>query len=169
MSSSYKPRVRIEYLDGLRGVAALFVVMHHTFLTFFLSPVALRTHLPPLLLTLWNGLLHFLFAFGHEAVVVFIVLSGYVLMLPVTRTPNGTLPNGIADYVKRRARRILPPYYAALAFSLLIIFCIPGMNQKSQAFWDAAIPIDNWKTIIAHLFLVHNHHGWAYQIDPPKA
>src|SRR5579875_141267 len=160
-------KVRLEYLDGLRGLAALFVVFHHAFVTFYYAPQAVRAGLASPLATFLAILFKSLFTFGHEAVVVFIVLSGYVLMLPIARTVDGYMPHGVLDYLKRRARRILPPYYAALAFALLIIFCVPGMNRPFHAFWDTAIPITRWATIVSHLLLIHNHHGWDYAIDPP--
>jgi peptidoglycan/LPS O-acetylase OafA/YrhL len=40
--------------------------------------------------------------YGNFAVAIFIVLSGYVLMLPVARSHNGYLPGGLWDYIQRR-------------------------------------------------------------------
>src|SRR5436853_35532 len=65
--------------------------------------------------------------FGHFGVVVFIVLSGFCLMLPVVRG-DGTLRGGIAAFFKRRTLRIVPPYYVAIGLSLLLIVTLIG-NQ----------------------------------------
>ena len=56
------------------------------------------------------------FLYGRFAVVVFIVLSGFSLGLAPAR--SGWRFDSIAAFARRRAWRILPPYWAALAFSL---------------------------------------------------
>lgn len=100
-------RRRIAGLDGLRGLAALYVVAHHCWLLCF--PGYPRNTGP-----WWTGwLLH-----GRLAVVFFIVLSGFSLAAGPAN--NGWGLGGVAGYFRRRARRILPPYWAALALSLLV-------------------------------------------------
>jgi peptidoglycan/LPS O-acetylase OafA/YrhL len=53
---------------------------------------------------------------------VFIVLSGFSLALSPAR--NGWRLDGISRFAQRRARRILPAYWAALAFSLAVAWLI---------------------------------------------
>ena len=103
-SVSTSPSNRLDYLDGLRGLAALFVVAHHLWLSHTGSA------LPGFPGVLRNWLLY-----GHLPVDVFIVLSGACLMLPVTRF--GALRGGWQTFTKSRARRILPPLYFAMAFA----------------------------------------------------
>ncbi len=59
------------------------------------------------------------FRFGAQAVTVFFALSGFFIHLRAatarTRTGFSTL-----EYLQRRARRILPPYYAALVLAMLL-------------------------------------------------
>src|SRR3569623_1132063 len=106
----------LAYLDGLRGVVALYVVIFHAF--FFQSGLA--PGLLPEDSTLTNRLyqlLHlgdYLLEYGHLAVVIFIVLSGYSLMLEPVHSKHKWFKGGVKGYLQRRARRILPPYYAAL-------------------------------------------------------
>jgi peptidoglycan/LPS O-acetylase OafA/YrhL len=102
---------RLAGLDGIRGIAALFVVLHHCWLRAF--PGFPYTPTP-----LWTGWL----AFGHLAVVVFIVLSGFSLALGPARR-NWQL-GSIRRFLHRRAWRILPPYWAALVFSLLMAWIV---------------------------------------------
>jgi peptidoglycan/LPS O-acetylase OafA/YrhL len=87
---------------------------------------------------------------GHFAISVFIVLSGYVLMLPVLRCTDGSLKGGLSGFFKRRAKRILPTYYTALfLFSGAIYFThllYPNIDIAPVH------PVD----FITHLFLVHN-------------
>lgn len=92
-------------LDGIRGLAALFVVMNHIFLRAW--PGYPVDHAP-----FWAAA----FIYGRFAVVVFIVLSGFSLGL--APAASGWRFDSVAEFARRRAWRILPPYWAALAFSL---------------------------------------------------
>ncbi len=152
-------RVRLEYLDGLRGLAALYVVLHHITLT------AVEEH--PQALTGPFAWLVYALRQGHLAVAVFIVLSGYVLMLPVAGDPAYRLSGGFISYIKRRARRILPPYYAVLGFSLLAIWTIKGLSVTRGGVWDSAVPVTGW-SVLSHLLLVHNlSSGTIFKINYP--
>ncbi len=102
LTSSAPARLHLDYLDGLRGLAALYVVFHHLYI--FQFGMAARSGLGGLLV---NWLLY-----GHLAVDVFIVLSGFCLALPAART--GQIRGGALLFFRKRARRILPPFYASL-------------------------------------------------------
>jgi peptidoglycan/LPS O-acetylase OafA/YrhL len=101
------PRQRLAGLDGVRGLAALFVVVNHVFLRAFPGYPVDRA-------PFWAGW----FIYGRFAVIVFIVLSGFSLALSPAR--NGWRLDGVSRFASRRAWRILPPYWAALAFSLAV-------------------------------------------------
>lgn len=157
-NSPAPPRLRLDYLDGLRGLAALYVVLHHAYYGF-----TAEAALPPLAayLTYWLYL-------GRSAVDIFIVLSGYCLMLPVVRA--GRLRGSFADFMRRRARRILPPYYAALAVSLLAIAVFPPLHDLSHpdALWNEALPAFTPGILASHLLLIHNFDSaWHSRIDYP--
>ena len=127
-------RQRLAGLDGLRGLAALYVVINHVFLrTFPGYPV---DHAP-----FWAGW----FIYGRFAVVVFIVLSGFSLALSPAR--HGWRLNGISQFARRRARRILPAYWAALAFSLAVAWLI--VSQPGHGVPDA-------KSVLVNGLLVQN-------------
>ena len=148
----------MDYLDGLRGLAALYVVMHHAY-----YGLTAEASLPPMLakLTYWLYL-------GHSAVDIFIVLSGYCLMLPVVR--SGRLSGGTREFARRRARRILPPYFAALGVSLLAIALLPPLHDLSHphALWNVALPAFTPGVIVSHLLLIHNFDpAWHSKIDYP--
>ncbi len=150
----------LGYLDGLRALAALYVVVHHSLLQMDLTPWT----------TTGPGAALRIFDHGHYAVDLFIVLSGFCLMLPVAKG-DGTLRGGALSFFKRRAWRILPPYYFAMIVSLLlIIFCI---GEKTGTHWDASVPV-TMKSIVTHLFLVHdavfldyniNHCFWSIAVE----
>jgi peptidoglycan/LPS O-acetylase OafA/YrhL len=112
------PRQRLAGLDGVRGLAALFVVVNHIFLRAF--PGYPVNHAP-----FWAAP----FIYGRFAVVVFIVLSGFSLALSPAR--HGWRLGGVSRFAHRRARRILPPYWAALALSLAVAWLVvppPGQG-----------------------------------------
>src|SRR6478672_2270886 len=115
---------RLAGLDGIRGLAALFVVVNHIFQSTF--PGHLADSAP-----FWAAW----FIYGRFAVVVFIVLSGFSLALSAAR--HGWRLDSVSRFAQRRARRILPAYWAALAFSLAIAWLIvappgqPAPDAKS--------------------------------------
>ena len=147
----------LPYLDGLRGIAALYVVLHHAYME-----VAVQPTLPH-----WAELSTQWLLYGQVSVDVFIVLSGYCLMLPVA-IAGGSLRGGTVQYLLRRARRILPAYYIALILSLILIAAIPGMNQISATRWDVALPAFSFGAIVSHLVLLHNLNPfWIHTINPP--
>jgi peptidoglycan/LPS O-acetylase OafA/YrhL len=152
-----RPAPRLAFLDGLRGIAALYVVLHHAALM-----------VPPRGLSATATAARSLLRHGHYAVAVFIVLSGYCLMLPVARDPDGGLPGGLLAYLGRRARRILPPYYAALALSWALIGLVPALGRPDGARWDRALPAGGIGVVASHLLLAHNLDGrWIDKVDPP--
>ena len=62
------------------------------------------------------------FIYGRFAVVVFIVLSGFSLALVPAR--SGWRLDSVAAFARRRAWRVLPPYWAALGFSSVMTWYV---------------------------------------------
>jgi peptidoglycan/LPS O-acetylase OafA/YrhL len=111
-------RQRLAGLDGVRGLAALFVVVNHIFERAFPGYPVDRA-------PFWAAP----FIYGRFAVVVFIVLSGFSLALAPAR--HGWRLDSLRGFARRRARRILPAYWAALAFSLAVAWLVvaaPGQG-----------------------------------------
>ncbi|QDL12623.1 acyltransferase (plasmid) [Brasilonema octagenarum UFV-E1] len=157
-----RQKLHLHYLDGLRGIAALYVVAVH------IEP-SLGEKLPTFWLLFQNTL-----RYGAFSVVVFIVLSGYVLMLPVTRSQSGFVSGGLLEYFKRRWRRILPPYYATLLACLLLAFAIFLLEKFTTFQWDEVAgkgpfsPDFSLIDVLSHLFLVHNFaRSTSMTINPP--
>src|SRR5579859_7861710 len=75
---------RLGYVDGLRALAALYVVASHC-----VTEVWPYNNIPSGVVGQFAGFMQY----GHFAVSVFIVLSGFSLMLPVARSGN-RLPQG---------------------------------------------------------------------------
>lgn len=134
MDAADPRRQRLAGLDGLRGLAALYVVVNHVFLRAF--PGYPVDHAP-----FWAGW----FIYGRFAVVVFIVLSGFSLALSPAR--NGWRLDGLSQFARRRARRILPAYWAALALSLAVAWLV--VSQPGHGVPDA-------KSVVVNGLLVQN-------------
>lgn len=151
-------KIRLAYLDGLRAVAAAYVVLFH----------ALPGFSAPYLTGPWR-LLKRAFAYGHEAVAIFIVLSGYCLMLPVVRKDAARLSVAFRSFVARRARRILPPYFAAVAGSLALLAAVPALKTPGTGtIWDDSLPGLDVGAITTHLLVLHNWFpAYGYQINGP--
>lgn len=153
------PALHIDFLDGLRGLAALYVVLFH-----FLY---MREDGIPYGLSHGQLRVASLAQAGHSAVTVFMVLSGFSLMLPVARAANGQLKGGAVGFLKRRARRIIPPYYAALLLSLLGLVLSPAglayLHGVRDPRWLTDFTAPN---LLSHLLLVHDlSPAWSGKIN----
>ena len=142
---------RFEFLDGLRGLLAVYVVMTHVIacdLREVSRPFQLATRF---------------FRYGQFAVDGFIVLSGFSLMLPVAASADRRLRDGFGGYLRRRARRILPPDFAALALGAAILAAIAGLTGRSELWRTDLSPT----ALGSHLLLVHTLvPGHAETINP---
>jgi len=114
---------RYTALDGLRGIAALVVVFHHSLLTASLLARPYREHaleLDGIFRVLTYTPLHLPWA-GTEAVMVFFVLSGFVLVLPFDR-PG---PKRLARYYSQRLTRLYLPIWASVTFAVMLATIFP--------------------------------------------
>ncbi len=113
---------RLVALDGLRGVAALVVVIHHVYQ--IARPYLEPAHDAWAAGSLWWALSATpakLLTAGSEAVLVFFVLSGVVVPLPALRGGRFSW----AGYLVSRVIRLCVPVWAALAFATVSILAIP--------------------------------------------
>ncbi|MXV52120.1 acyltransferase family protein [Pedobacter sp. HMF7647] len=153
-------RPKFEFLDGLRGICAVYVALYHSqlFTGHGVTTSQLVMPLKPL---------SFLLNFGHFSVAVFIVLSGFCLTIPVALNPDKKLRNGFKTYIARRSKRILPPYYIALILSVILVFAVPVMQVAQKTAWDSKIPVD-WQAILSHFLMIHNlNPDWVLKINGP--
>ena len=138
--SNRSARPRYDQLDSVRGIAALAVVFHHFILMVF-DGIAGRRFQPFLRVTepFWNG---------RAAVVVFFVLSGFVLFLPYQQLRTVRY----IPFILRRTCRIYLPYLAALVVAVAGAYFlhdqIVGRTYWSRLTWVG--PID-WKQFIRHI------------------
>ena len=116
---------RYELLDGLRGLAALAVVIHHV------------------------GIVED----GHFAVMVFFVISGYCITASAESSLRAE--SGFSAFMIKRVRRIYPPYLLALLFFVVTrilkgaghphsIFSRPPVD------WLQNITLTQWLSDLVH-------------------
>jgi peptidoglycan/LPS O-acetylase OafA/YrhL len=158
-------RIRLAYLDGIRGLAALYVVLVHSW--------EFDPALQPILL--WLPLTKLL-RYGIFAVVIFIVLSGYCLMLPVVRSNQRYFSGGLLGFLKRRIRRILPPYYGALLFCTVLSGLVFLVDYTTSLNWyDKELnplnglfsPYFSFHDLLVYLLLLQNFGLHVNKINGP--
>jgi len=107
----YSQQKRIEYLDSIRGLAALIVLLSHVGGAFEWPGIFFAVMNWPFLYILFNG---------KEAVAMFFILSGYVLSKPymdnkLTHSRKIFLPT----FYLRRFIRIWSPWFFVFIISIL--------------------------------------------------
>lgn len=141
--ASGNTRGRIAYLDGVRGSAALFVLVHHAFCMAY-----------PIGLGVWpQGAIGWALGwvtYGHFGVTVFIALAGFSLALGIAGR-GGVLTGGFLGYMRNRAWRIIPPYWAALLLTILLSVTIIG--QPTGTHWDQSLPASPIRWVVDALLL----------------
>jgi peptidoglycan/LPS O-acetylase OafA/YrhL len=135
----------LKYVDGLRAFAAIYVVLGHAWLQTWPQPTQ-RPEGWQLHLTSWLN-------YGIFAVVFFIAISGFCLMLPVLANEGTFGSRGASGFFIRRARRILPPYYMALLLSIILVATC--LNRVTHSIFDVSLPMTK-AGIVSHLLLIHN-------------
>jgi peptidoglycan/LPS O-acetylase OafA/YrhL len=137
---------RLEELDSLRGIAALTVLSQH--LLFSVVEVPNIVDYSPL---------HVLWA-GHEAVIFFFVLSGFVLALPFVDGRRFDF----GPYAIKRVFRIWLPYVVATAAALLLATVTVERTEVSAWVarkWQDPPSLRVW---IDHVLLVGNYQTVDY-------
>ncbi len=98
---------QLAKLDALRGFASIYIVVHHLVLNLVGSTKET---------SFLEEVLELIFSFGQEFVILFFLLSGFVIYLSIQN--NNKLD--FCTYFFKRFRRIYPPIIVALALSILI-------------------------------------------------
>ena len=160
---------RLTSLDGLRGVAAVVVLVHHSLLTVPLLARASYSGQPSVPKGTFAWMLtytplHLVWA-GTEAVFLFFVLSGLVVTLPVLRSRGF---DWVAFY-PRRIVRIYGPVACALAFGVLLMQLVPRFDSNVLGHWMNLRPNSaSISSVLNELMLINGTSGlvsplWSLQ------
>jgi peptidoglycan/LPS O-acetylase OafA/YrhL len=137
MSEQIADTRRIDCLESVRGLMALWVVIGHVLLTF--NTPALETH------PLWG-----LFSENLRAVDIFIVLSGFVIFLLLSNTRES-----YGVYLYRRFMRIFPAFALCLiASAAMLPLAIDAIHSLPETQRNAArlvYLIDSRDRLFVHL------------------
>ncbi|GAA1446706.1 acyltransferase [Leifsonia poae] len=163
MNVKTKTGGRLAALDGLRGLAALIVLAHHAMYTnptFPGTPGAgnVQTGSPMWWIT-YTPLK--LATAGWESVIVFFVLSGLVVSLPVVRSRGFDW----VAYFPRRVVRLMVPVMGAALVAAAFVVAIPQRSTQPDGTWlsDSSTPNFSWEYIVKAWDLL----GGDGQIDNP--
>ncbi|MHB8637787.1 MAG: acyltransferase family protein [Fimbriimonadaceae bacterium] len=152
------PTRYLPFIEGMRGVAALYVVLGHIAA---LVDSAVIEHQPSKS-PLWLQYVLGFFGYGHLAVAAFIVISGFCLWLAIHQRGDVGVKD-VRGFLMRRCRRILPAYYACLAVSVLVSLTVTPRGHGMPYIQYLPVTSEN---VLAHVLLVHNlRPEWMYKIN----
>lgn len=135
---------RFQALDSLRGIAAMVVVCHHGYLS---VPEVARNALHYLDFTPLSILMA-----GRFAVMLFFVLSGFVLSLPYFAGTNSSY----GPYIARRFCRLYLPFAFAICVAALLChwlggFALPMLSDHLNRAWSRPVTAN---VVASHLMLL---------------
>lgn len=126
-------------LDGLRGVAALLVTIHHLYLN---AEASFIRHVP----SWFDSAIRQL---GGTGVNVFFVLSGFAIASSLGGASFS--PNFLCRFILRRSVRLDPPYWVAIALALLLtqisLLLFPDVGPRQTV---------SLRQIAAHIFYLQD-------------
>jgi peptidoglycan/LPS O-acetylase OafA/YrhL len=124
---------KFQLIQALRGLAALWVVLFHMDKGQYISGLTDRL----------GGQIHWvLFGYGSAGVAIFFVLSGFVISHSLT--DKAFWWKDFVRFVIRRSVRLDPPYWAAMALSVLVTALVALIKHDSYV-------LPTITDIIAHL------------------
>ncbi len=156
-SLGFESTKRLEELDSLRGLAALSVVLSHLF-GFWRDEVISRSSSGARELFAY---LVYPISAGREAVILFFILSGFVLSIPAIKLQAQRYP----VFITRRIFRIYFPYLVAIMAAILAAMIFHGNHTQSLLInrpWTEPV---TWRAVLDHVLFIGQYDGG--QFDPP--
>jgi peptidoglycan/LPS O-acetylase OafA/YrhL len=158
-----KNGARLTALDGLRGLAAVVVLFHHALYTNPDFPGAPGAGHAPVGSAMWwiSYTPLKLATAGVESVIVFFVLSGLVVTLPVVRRRGFDW----VAYFPRRVVRLMVPVAASVVLAAAWVAAIPQVSPQPSGTWlsSSSTPNFSWEYIVKAIDLL----GGDGQINNP--
>lgn len=139
---------RYEALDALRGLGAIIVLFFHVLTLNSAFGFIVESGIYWLPVRIFFG--------GHQAVVLFFVLSGFALFL-MYESLEKTVPRAAAIFVLSRWVRLYPVYIFSIFLAILIYWLLGREGYEGYPFMDGAAYVDfrlGDKDIWGHLSMV---------------
>lgn len=161
---------RIEALDSLRGLAAMQVAIHHCLLCVPVLYMLFEAKQPlpftgaenTFLNAFTFSPLHFVWL-GHEPVILFFVLSGFVLSIPFD---DGGSNFDYKAYFVKRFIRLYIPYIVAIFLTLLLRAALyhpvnAPISEWFQTMWHEPVGAEQMKRMI-----LLKSNSWFHNVVP---
>lgn len=137
---------RVQTIDGLRGLAALLVMLHH------LYAAVSRTAVD----WLWAPL-DVLIRHGPMGIDIFFVISGFVIALTVSK--GAPTFSYFGRFILRRSVRLDPPYWAAIALEIALLYL------TLRLFSDVPVQLPTGSQVLAHVFYLQELLGYQHVVN----
>jgi peptidoglycan/LPS O-acetylase OafA/YrhL len=145
------PDRRIPGIDVLRGLAVIFVVVHHAHLRFVLNDYPVIGMMPKMLESV-------LFRSGYYSVLTFFVISGFLITSLSLRRWGSLERIPLATFYRMRAARILPCLLLLLVvLSVLHLVGAPDFTIKPER---ATLPRALLAAATFHVNWLEGHRGY---------
>jgi peptidoglycan/LPS O-acetylase OafA/YrhL len=139
--------MRFAFVDALRGIAALSVVLFHVY----------AKNLQPMTGFEFAQPLDWVLRRGYLGVHIFFVISGFVIAQSIRGQP--ITPRYVGWFALRRSLRLDPPYWATIAAMIVLTFISNHIQH------ERSLPIPSVGSVLAHLGYAQSFLGYA-QIVP---
>jgi peptidoglycan/LPS O-acetylase OafA/YrhL len=135
-------KTRFAFVDALRGIAALSVVLFHVYAKNVLPMTGYRFPEP----------IHSIFDNGYLGVHVFFVISGFVIAQSIRN--QLITPRYVGWFALRRSLRLDPPYWLTIAAMIALTFISNNMQHQRS------LPVPTVGSVVAHLFYLQSFLGY---------
>lgn len=151
-SAKSEPSPHFVLLDGLRGIAAIWIFIFH---------IEASQFIPNLTAALPKSFNRIFFEWGQYSVLGFFVLSGFVIAHSLRNTTVSW--HSFKQFCQRRLVRLTPPYYTAI----FLFFAIEG--YRTYLGWQSfPIPATSQSLLqlLTHLLYLQELAGFEHYSEP---
>jgi peptidoglycan/LPS O-acetylase OafA/YrhL len=166
LTADRRPTIpRLPFVEGLRGIAALVVFLGHALHVdngIFLSGYRSVFSADGRSLAAWTVWP------GREMVLLFLTVSAFSLAYSErVRRARGNPPTRLRQFALRRAWRVAPTYYVALALGAVAVAVVPATFARPRIEFAPVVDVTP-AGVVAHLLFLHDlRGGWADQVNGP--
>ncbi|MGM7427895.1 acyltransferase family protein [Bacillus pacificus] len=151
---------RYEELDSIRGIASLVVMIgHHLMIFSVFQNYSYEDNKPFVMYLLKETPARLIFSSGNESVIIFFVLSGFVLYRSIQNNYDS-----YGSFLLKRICRIYIPYIVAILIAILCQTTMSeyGISHLSEWFNRSWTIESSLSLIVQHILLVGKYNTDAY-------